>query len=77
MRDDTEALEVAIKECQDPQIRAWLQELRTHRGGPWCPGCGSPVVAKGGLCHSCRDGSHHEEDRPWLTRYAGKQNQEL
>ncbi len=66
MKDNTEALEEAIEKCEDPQIATWLRELRIRRGGPWCSGCGSPVVNKGDLCHSCRDGTHNDEDVKWL-----------
>jgi hypothetical protein len=63
---DTKELEEAIRRCEDPKIKTWLQELRTIRGGPWCDGCGSAVVNEGDLCHSCRDGTHKTEDELYL-----------
>jgi hypothetical protein len=76
VRQDTQALRAAIKRWKEEaqgnpeyaQLVAWLTELLHRRGGPWCPGCGSPVVEEGDVCHSCRDGTHNPEDLPWLNR---------
>lgn len=74
MRNDTPALQAAIKRWKEEaqtnpeytQLVDWLTELLNRRGGPWCPGCGSPVVNEGDTCHSCRDGTHYEDDRRWV-----------
>ena len=51
------------------QLAKWLTELYHRRGGPWCEGCGSPVVEEGDQCHSCRDGTHDPDDMKWLSDY--------
>lgn len=50
------------------QLVEWLTELKNRRGGPWCPGCGSPVVEEGDACHSCKEGTHDPEDARWLNQ---------
>ena len=81
MAQDTKDLRAAIEHCEEKaqgddrcaqdhaQLAGWLQELLHIRGGPWCPGCGSPVVSEGDECHSCRDDTHDEADRQWLSKY--------
>jgi hypothetical protein len=81
MHKDTKSLREAIQHCKEKaqgdsacakehaQLAEWLSELLHYRGGPWCPGCGSPVVNEGDECHSCRDDTHEERDRKWLSRY--------
>jgi hypothetical protein len=77
MKQDTKELREAIqqwdREAQGndqyiPLVR-WLTELYHRRGGPWCSGCGSPVVEEGDQCHSCRDGTHDPDDMKWLSNY--------
>ena len=84
MKRDTKELREAIEHCKEKaqgdtdcarehaQLAEWLQELLNHRGGPWCSGCGSPVVEEGDQCHSCRDGTHDEDDLKWLNTDAMK-----